>query len=60
MSRVRYIDDDFEERDGQIIEHNGNLTLVEDLETGDQDWRAPFEVTGSYGASPSNTGRPRS
>lgn len=41
--KVRYTDDAFEEREGEVIERNGNLTLIRDAETGEEDWRAPFE-----------------
>ena len=44
MSGPRYLDEDFEQRDCEIIERNGNLTLVRDSETGEEDWVAPFEV----------------
>jgi hypothetical protein len=41
---VRYQDDDYEMRDGEVIERNGNLTLVRDRETGEESYRSPFEV----------------
>ena len=44
MSGPRYYTEDGEPHDCEIIERNGNLILVEDLETGEQDWLCPFEV----------------
>lgn len=41
---VKYIDERFEEREGEVIRRNGNLTLVEDRETGEPKWLAPHEV----------------
>jgi hypothetical protein len=43
---VRYIapEVDWQPRDGNEYETNGNLTWVEDAETGKGDWRAPFEI----------------
>jgi hypothetical protein len=43
---VRYIDseNDWQTRDGVATERNGNLTWVEDAETGRGEWRAPHEL----------------
>lgn len=41
---VRYKDDSFNVRSGVAIERNGNLTLIEDDETGEVDWKSPFEI----------------
>ena len=43
MSDPRYLDD-WEMRDCEIIERNGNLTLIEDAETGEERYIAPFEL----------------
>lgn len=40
----RYYDDDEEKRDCHIIERNGNLTLIEDADTGEERYVAPFEL----------------
>lgn len=41
----RYLDeDDFDYRYCRVIERNGNLTLVEDEETGEEKWVAPHEI----------------
>jgi hypothetical protein len=41
---VRYYDDDGIPHDGVAVERNGNLTWVEDAETGKGDWLAPHEM----------------
>ncbi len=41
---VRYVDDDFEVREGIVTERNGNLSWVEDKDTGEGSYRAPHEV----------------
>ncbi len=41
---VKYIDDDFELREGVVTERNGNLAWVEDKETGEGAYRAPHEI----------------
>lgn len=43
-NEVDYTDDEFEQRPGRIVRRNGNLTLVEDEETGEESWRSPHEV----------------
>lgn len=40
---VRYWTEDFDRADGEVIEHNGNLTLVRDRETGEEHYLAPHE-----------------
>jgi len=40
---IRYLDDEFEFQDGDLLERNGNLTLVERRD-GSVDWYAPFEL----------------
>ena len=42
--RCIYFDDRFERREGEIVERNGNLTLVRDAETGKEDWLAPHDI----------------
>ena len=44
MTDPRYCDDDGEKRDCRIIDRNGNLTLIEDAETGEERYVAPFEL----------------
>lgn len=41
---ITYLDDDQRERLGEVIENNGNLTLVVDQETGEESYRAPIEI----------------
>lgn len=41
---VGYYDESFERREGRVLERNGNLTLVEDSETGEERYLAPFEM----------------
>lgn len=40
----RYLGDDWDMHDCKIIERNGNLTLIEDTETGEERYVAPFEL----------------
>lgn len=41
---VTYSDDAFEERQGEVVEKNGNLSWVIDRETGEGSYRAPHEI----------------
>lgn len=41
---AEWSDDEFNTRSGEIIERNGNLTLVRDDETGDEDWIGNFQI----------------
>jgi len=40
----RYWNEDLDLCDCEIIERNGNLILVRDSETGEEDWVSPHEV----------------
>lgn len=44
MKKIAYYDEEFEEREGRVRQRNGNLTYVEDEETGEGQWLAPFEI----------------
>ena len=41
---LRYTDTGVTEREGEVLEVNGNLTLIRDIEDGVEDWYAPHEV----------------
>lgn len=44
MSGPRYLGEDWDQHDCEVLERNGNLTLVRDKDTGEENWVAPFEL----------------
>lgn len=42
--RVSYCDENWNTRDGDIVERNGYLILVRDAETGQEVWKCNFEI----------------
>lgn len=45
MRQVKYIDDNFDVREGTVLERNGNLSLIES-DSGELEWLALFEIGG--------------
>lgn len=45
---IKFYDTDFIEQDGFVIETNGNLSYVENIETGEAEWLAPHEMENPY------------
>ena len=41
---TRYYDENWDRREAVELERNGMLTYVEDVETGERDWKYPFEL----------------
>jgi len=41
---ARYLDEDFDWQDCEVLERNGNLRLIRDRNTGQEDWLSPHEV----------------
>lgn len=44
MRQGRYLGNDYDWHDCEVLERNGNLTLVQDEETGEEEWLAPHEL----------------
>ena len=41
---ITYTDDELQDRQGERVERNGNLSWIVDKETGEGSYRAPHEI----------------